>query len=63
MYHYALAVMIAAVIPDRKADRRPAGPAYHRTPQGLADLNDHHLRDIGFERERTARPRDHLMRM
>lgn len=63
MYRYALAVMISAVIPDREADRRPAGPAYRRPPQGLAELNDHYLRDIGFECERTARPRDHLMRM
>ncbi len=63
MYRYALAVMISAVIPDRKADRRPAGPAFRRTPQDLAEFNDHYLRDIGFVRERAARPRDHVMRM
>jgi len=63
MYRYALAVMISAVTPGRKADRRPAGPAFRRMPQDLAEFNDHYLRDIGLVRERTARPRDHLMRM
>lgn len=63
MYLYALAGLISAVSPHRKADRREAGSAPRTVPAALADLNDHHLRDIGFVRERTARPRDHLMRM
>jgi hypothetical protein len=62
MYLYALAGLISAVTPRRKDDRRAAGRAPN-APRGVAEFNDHYLRDIGFVRERTARPRDHLMRM
>ena len=32
-------------------------------PQALTTFSDHHLRDIGFYRERTVAPRRHLMWM
>jgi len=63
MYLYALAGLISAVTPRRRADRSTAGSAPRAMPKGVAELNDHYLRDIGFVRERTARPRDHVMRL
>lgn len=63
MYLYALAGLISAATPRRIADRRATGPARHTPPPALADISDHHLRDIGFVRERTLRPRDHVIRM
>lgn len=63
MYLYALAGLITAATPRRIADRRTSGLGPRTAPKGLADLNDHYLRDIGFVRERSLRPRDHVIRM
>ncbi|MCO5160008.1 MAG: hypothetical protein M9939_02645 [Mesorhizobium sp.] len=61
MYFSALAGLIAGVTFRRKAEQ--SVPAGQKVPAGVAELTDHHLRDIGYVRERVRQPRSPLMWM
>lgn len=61
MHFSALAGLIAGVTLRRKAER-PL-PARRDVPTGIDELSDHHLRDIGYVRERVRQPRSPLMWM
>lgn len=59
----AIAVLISAATLRRNDTPRAAAAAPAAAQKSLADLNDHHLRDIGFVRERVIVSRGQLMRM
>ena len=61
MHFNTIASLISNATLRRKTDRGPAGAP--DIPTGFAEFNDHLLRDIGFVRERTTRPRNYLMRL
>jgi hypothetical protein len=61
MYFSALAGLIAGLAHQRKSD--PFPPFRPSTRRDLDELSDHHLRDIGYVRERVRQPRSPLMWM
>jgi uncharacterized protein YjiS (DUF1127 family) len=58
MYLSAIAGLLAESITVRQ-QRQPG----RDKPSSLNGLNDHHLRDIGYVRERTVAPRKHVVWM
>ena len=58
MHFFALVGLIAGVAHRRKSD--PSPPFRPAAPKGLDEFGDHHLRDIGFVRERVRQPRSPL---
>lgn len=58
MYLSAIAGLLGEIITVRQ--QRQSG---RNTPSSLNGLNDHHLRDIGYARERTVAPRKHVVWM
>lgn len=60
--------MLFGLITEGAASRAAAREARRHRPAttsaaGLATLNDHHLRDVGYVRERVAGPRNHILWM
>ncbi|MBX3571435.1 MAG: hypothetical protein KF694_03690 [Mesorhizobium sp.] len=61
MYFSALAGLIAGLAHQRKSY---PSPLFRPAPaRELTELSDHHLRDIGYVRERVRHPRSPLMWM
>lgn len=54
MYLTALAGMLAESLAARQRHRQNAGHTGRVLPSGLDGLSDHHLRDIGYARERKS---------
>ena len=62
MYLSAIAGLLAESM-TRRQQRQLTGNTGRATPPSLNGLSDHHLRDIGYARERTVAPRKHLLWM
>lgn len=62
MYLSAIVGLLAESMTARQ-QRQLTGHPGRETPPSLNGLSDHHLRDIGYVRERTVAPRRHVLWM
>jgi hypothetical protein len=61
MYLSAIVGLIAEHVTTRR--HRQRGNSGRDMPASLGGLSDHHLRDIGYVRERTIIPHRHILWM